>query len=225
MPCAGCLYSCRHKISRVALKTRKFAVLGAELGVALKSFAGAPDGAAVRGKAAGNAAAHMQGCRWYVAAVQPGREDVAEIHLARQGFVSFAPRRLKTIKHARRLTERKVPLFPGYVFVSLDLDLHRWRSVNGTFGVRSLVTAGERPSPVPRGLVEAFIDLTNRSGIMNPTSDLAPGQRVQVLTGPFADFIGTIERLDGKDRVRVLLGMLNGESPVTLDRHMIWPAV
>lgn len=199
--------------------------MGAELGVALKSFAGSPDCTPVRGKAAENAAACMDGCRWYVAAVQPGREDAAEAHLARQDFVSFVPRRLKTVKHARRLTERKAPLFPGYVFVSLDLDLHRWRSVNGTFGVRSLVTTGERPSAVPRGLVESFIDLTNGSGIMSPTSDLAPGQRVQVLTGPFADFIGTIERLDGRDRVRVLLGMLNGESPVTLDRRMLWPAV
>ncbi|MBX3497318.1 MAG: KOW motif-containing protein [Parvibaculum sp.] len=192
--------------------------------MALKSFAGSPDCTPVRGEAAENAAAYMEGCRWYVAAVQPGREDAAETHLARQGFVSFAPRRLKTVKHARRLSERKVPLFPGYVFVSLDLDLHRWRAVNGTFGVRSLVTTGERPSPVPRGLVESFIELTNGSGIMNPANDLAPGQRVQVLTGPFADFIGTIERLDGKDRVRVLLGMLNGEGPVTLDRRMLWPA-
>lgn len=199
--------------------------MGADLDVALKSFAGSPEGTPVRGKASDNAAMCMDGSRWYVAAVQPGREDAAESHLARQGFVSFAPRRLKTVKHARRLTERKVPLFAGYVFVSLDLDIHRWRAVNGTFGVRSLVTAGERPSPVPRGLVESFIDLTNRSGIMNPTADLAPGQRVQVLTGPFADFIGTIERLDGKDRVRVLLGMLNGENPVTLDRRMLWPAV
>ncbi|MDO8837353.1 MAG: transcription termination/antitermination NusG family protein [Parvibaculum sp.] len=198
--------------------------MGAELGVALKSFAGAPDGAVVRGKAPGNAAAHMQGCRWYVAAVQPGREDAVEVHLARQGFVSFAPRRLKTVKHARRLTERKVPLFPGYVFVSLDLDLQRWRSVNGTFGVRSLVTAGDRPSPVPRGLVESFIDLTDMSGTMNAGPDLTPGQRVQVLTGPFADFIGTIERLDSNGRVRVLLGMLNGESPVTMDRNLLWPA-
>ena len=198
--------------------------LGAKLGVALKSIAGSPGVGAIRDGAAGDVPASMAGPRWYVAAVQPGREDAAEAHLARQGFVSFAPRRLKTVKHARRLSERKVPLFPGYVFVSLDLDIHRWRSVNGTFGVRSLVTAGDRPSPVPRGLVESFIELTNGSGIMNPASDLAPGQRVQVLTGPFADFIGTIERLDGKDRVRVLLGLLNGESPVTLDRRMLWPA-
>jgi len=83
--------------------------------------------------------------RWYVAAVQPGREDSAERHLARQGFATFAPRHLRTVRHARRAMTRKVPLFPGYLFVALDLARDRWRSVNGTFGVRGLVAAGPAP--------------------------------------------------------------------------------
>jgi len=162
--------------------------------------------------------------RWYVAAVQPGREGSAERHLARQDFVAFAPRRLRTVRHARKVLTRKTPVFPGYLFVALDLARDRWRSVNGTFGVRGLVAAGERPSPVPRGLVEGFIKLTDDAGVMDVRLALLPGQRVQVLTGPFADLIGTIDRLDGRARVRVLLNLLNGESPVTMERDALWPA-
>jgi len=198
--------------------------VGGEMGAAAENFGEVanPDSEAMGGVGEGALVA-VPG-RWYVAAVQPGREDCAERHLARQGFAAFAPRHLRTVRHARRAMTRKVPLFPGYLFVALDLDRDRWRAVNGTFGVRGLVAAGERPSAVPRGLVEGFIKLTDETGVMDAGPALLPGQRVQVLTGPFADLIGTIDRLDGRARVRVLLNLLNGESPVTMDRDALWPA-
>lgn len=161
---------------------------------------------------------------WYVAAVKSGREDHAERHLERQGFRIFSPRRLKTVRHARRSVERRVPLFPGYVFVSFDMTCCAWRAVNGTFGVRSLVMSGDRPSAVPSGVVEAFIKSTNASGVVDIARELRAGQRVQVLTGPFADFAGTIDRLDDNGRVRVLLELLNGERPVVMGRDAVWPA-
>jgi transcriptional antiterminator RfaH len=37
-----------------------------------------------------------------------------------------------------------------------------------------------------------------------------------VTAGPFADLIGTLERLDDNDRVRVLLDILGGKVPVLL---------
>ncbi|MCF8469388.1 MAG: transcription antiterminator NusG [Parvibaculum sp.] len=161
---------------------------------------------------------------WYVAAVKPGKEDTVERHLDRQGFRSFSPRRLKTVRHARRVMERRVPLFPGYVFVTFDTARCGWRAVNGTVGVRSLVMSGGRPSTVPSGVVEAFIRSTNTFGVVDIGADLRAGQRVQILTGPFADLIGTIDRLDANGRVRVLLNLLNGESPVLMGRDAVWPA-
>jgi transcription antitermination factor NusG len=62
---------------------------------------------------------------------------------------SSLPKRVKTIRHARKLTNVTAPLFPGYIFVQLDLTRDRWRSVNGTFGIASLIMQGERPHAVP----------------------------------------------------------------------------
>ena len=53
------------------------------------------------------------------------------------------------------------PLFPGYIFVELDLDRSAWRSITGTFGVVQLVSTGERPAPVPAGVFE---EITARAG-------------------------------------------------------------
>lgn len=84
--------------------------------------------------------------RWYVAATQVGREDSAESNLRRQGFPVWFPRQKKTVKHARRRIEKIISFFPGYMFVFLDLERDRWRSVNSTIGVRALVMQGGFPS-------------------------------------------------------------------------------
>ncbi|RWL22681.1 MAG: transcription antiterminator NusG [Mesorhizobium sp.] len=165
----------------------------------------------LRRPAAGTAA------RWYAASVFPGKEDVAERHLRMQGFHPFTPRREKTTRHARRIETRPAAYFPGYMFIALDVALQRWRSVNGTFGVRSLIMQGERPLPVPSGLVERFIALTGRDGLLDFSGGLAAGASVRILSGPFAEMIGRLDRLDPAGRARVLVAIMNGEIPVDMD--------
>lgn len=160
--------------------------------------------------------------RWYAVAAKPGQELGAARHLERQGFQTFTPSIVKTVRHARRRTERQVALFPGYLFVRFDIGQCAWRSINGTLGVRSLVMAGERPLPAPRGLVESFIELSDKAGLMQTA--LECGQRVEILSGPFASWVGTVERMDDRGRVFVLLRLMNGESAVAMDRASLWPA-
>ncbi|MER9546235.1 transcription antiterminator NusG [Mesorhizobium sp. M0437] len=155
--------------------------------------------------------------RWYAASVFPGKEHVAERHLRIQGFEPFVPRCEKTVRHARRLETRSAAYFPGYMFIALDLGLQRWRSVNGTFGVRSLVTQGDRPLPVPSGLVERFIASTGEDGLLDFSGGLAAGASVRILSGPLAETIGRLDRLDPAGRARVLVAIMNGEIPVDLD--------
>ncbi|MER8386466.1 transcription antiterminator NusG [Mesorhizobium sp. M1380] len=155
--------------------------------------------------------------RWYAASVFPGKEHVAERHLRIQGFQPFVPRCEKTVRHARRLETRVAAYFPGYMFIALDVALQRWRSINGTFGVRSLVMQGDRPLPVPSGLVERFIALTGRHGLLDFSGGLAAGASVRILSGPFAEMIGRLDRLDPAGRARVLVAIMNGEIPVDLD--------
>lgn len=155
--------------------------------------------------------------RWYAVGVMPGSEEKAECHLRRQGFEPFMPRQRRTIRHARKLIEKKVAFFPGYMFLPLDLSRARWRSVNGTFGVRSLIMQGERPVPCPHGLVERFVEMTGLDGLLDLSSRLDAGQSVRVVSGPLAELIGTIERLDGSGRARVLLKIMNGDISASMD--------
>ena len=94
---------------------------------------------------------------WYAVNTLPHREFRAKGQLENQDFRVFLPQRLKTVRHARKLTNIQAPFFPRYHFIELDLTIHRWRSVNGTFGVNTLVMQGERPLPVPHGIVETML--------------------------------------------------------------------
>jgi len=154
--------------------------------------------------------------RWYAVQCQPHRERTAAAHLSNQDFRVFLPLREKTRRHARRIETVTVPFFPGYLFVQLDLSRDRWRSVNGTLGVVHLVMQGQRPLPAPEGIVEALKENCDAAGVLLWTADLVPGQAVRVLTGPFADLIGELERMTDTGRLRVLLDIMGGRTPVVL---------
>lgn len=165
-----------------------------------------------------------QNGQWFAANIRPNCERKAVLNLERQGFETFLPVQVKTVRHARQSRTVCRPLFPGYLFVALDLRRDRWRSVNGTYGVVALVMSGGQPAQIPCGIVEGLIGMSSPLGVIRFNHELGPGQRVKILTGPFADFIGTLERLDGQGRVRVLLDMMGGRIPVTSRACELMPA-
>jgi transcription elongation factor/antiterminator RfaH len=161
------------------------------------------------------------GQRWYVARSLPRQEARAEFQLVRQGFPVFLPRAIRTVRHARRLRTVKSPVFPSYMFVILDIDRDRWRSVNGTSGIASLIMQGEIPQPVPSGVVENLLRFTDEWGIVRFDRNMREGQSVRVVAGPFSNAIGVLERLDANGRVRVLLDIMNGRVSACLDRSAL----
>ncbi len=170
--------------------------------------------------------AHAGGPRWFAVHSLPHREAGAQQQLENQGFHTFLPRCLKARRHARKVENVLAPIFPRYLFVVLDLDHDRWRSVNGTFGVARLVTmTGDRPQPAPHGVVEALIALADGRDVLrfDGGGRLAVGQKVRILAGPFAEQIGLLQRLDGNGRVRLLLDIMGGRIAVTLPSAALVP--
>lgn len=159
--------------------------------------------------------------RWYVVQTKPFAENRAIIHLERQGHWLFCPRYRKTIRHARKKKNLFAPLFPNYLFVQMDLARDHWRSVNGTRGVARLLTQGDNPQPVPHGIVESLQAQSDGDGVIDWRPSLHIGQTIQIMEGPFTDFVGRLERLDNAGRVRVLLDILGRPVPVNLPREAI----
>jgi transcription elongation factor/antiterminator RfaH len=162
--------------------------------------------------------------RWFLAQTLARMEPQASVQLHRQGFRTYLPQYVRTIRHARQLRTVLAPLFPSYIFVILDLRRDRWLSVRSTVGVARLVGADDRPLPVPHGIVESLIAHAAEANVTLFGDGLQVGERVRIATGPFAEFIGTLERLDNSGRVRVLLNMMRGEVRISLQRSGVVPA-
>ena len=171
-----------------------------------------------------NSGGALNPSRWYAVQCQSHRERIAARHLANQGFLVFLPLRKKLRRHARRVDSVQVPFFPGYLFVQFDPARDRWRSVNGTLGVVRLVMQGDRPTPAPAGIVEALIDACDANNVLRWQAELKPGQSVRVLAGPFADLVGQLDWMTDSGRLRVLLDIMGGSTPVFLPRENVAPA-
>jgi transcription elongation factor/antiterminator RfaH len=163
------------------------------------------------------------GERWFLVHSLPKKERQAEFHLRAQGFRTHLPQIQKTVRHARQLKTVRAPLFPRYLFIILNPSRDPWLSVRSTVGVSHLVSCDGRPIPVPAGVVESLID-HEEDGLALLGSGLAKGQSVRVMIGPFANFVGTLDKLDENGRVRILLEMMGTAIPIALHRSALAPA-
>lgn len=164
----------------------------------------------------------MDGLRWYVVKTLPRRELFAAEQLQNQGFFVFLPKQMKTVRHARRVQTVMGAFFPTYLFVRMDVDRQRWRSINGTFGVSHLVSHGERPVPAPAGVIEDLIAASDERGVLLEGPWLEIGQQVRITHGPFVDQVAIIERFSNAEGVRVLLEIMGAQIAVEARReHLI----
>jgi len=161
--------------------------------------------------------------RWICVHTAPHKEFFAALNLAQQGYRSFVPKVTKTVRHARQTREVSVAFFPRYLFVILASTTQPWRPICGTFGVNSLIMEAGRPKSVPSNIVEALMLATNESGSVDFREDVAVGQSVRMLTGPFADLVGTLMRVDGQGRVAVFLNIMGGERLITTKKAALQP--
>lgn len=148
--------------------------------------------------------------QWYVAQTHPHAEEKAFGHLKRQGFRAYLPRYQKSRRHARKVELVRAPLFPGYLFINLDVSSERWRPIKSTVGIARLICVGDKPLAVPEGIVEDIMSKESDDGlleVMDP-SPWAPGDTVQVTDGPLKGQVGWFQKLTDKDRVMVLLELL-----------------
>lgn len=154
---------------------------------------------------------------WFLAQFKPNSHNIAELNLTRQGFQTFLPMHEETRRTRGKFTTQMRPLFPGYLFVALDILKGGWRTVNSTYGVNRLVSLGTIPRPVPNALVEQLMQRCDSEGRLIPAREFASGDLVLMTKGPFADFVVTIESVSPDRRIWVLMDIIGRQTRVAVN--------
>ncbi|MGH2355136.1 MAG: transcription termination/antitermination protein NusG [Chloroflexota bacterium] len=164
--------------------------------------------------------------KWYVIHTYSGYENkvktnlehrIASMDMTDKIFRVVVPTEEEVeIKNGQRRTVQK-KIFPGYVLVEMVLEDDSWFVVRNTPGVTSFVGSGNTPTPLPEGEVQAILKQM-REEKPQVRVTYQKGNRVKIIDGPFAEFMGTIDDVNTeKDKLRVLVSMFGRETPVELD--------
>jgi transcriptional antiterminator NusG len=115
----------------------------------------------------------------------------------------------------RRTVEKRV--FPGYILVHMKLDERALNVVRATNGVTRFVGMGSKPTPLTMAEVNQIM---RRMQAEAPKLrvNFRTAQKVRIIDGPFADFMGMVDKIDTeRAKVTVLVSFFGRDTPVELD--------
>ena len=94
------------------------------------------------------------------------------------------------------------------MFVSVNSDLAPLSTINSTIGVSKLVSFECKPKPLPVQLISGLMLRCDASGTLLLSKSLSEGDSVEMLTGPFVNFIATVDTIDPEQRIWVLMDFM-----------------
>lgn len=170
--------------------------------------------------------------KWYVVKTMTGMENKVlkllkerVVNLKMSEYVNeiLVPEEtvLTNVNGKKRKIKKK--FFPGYVLIKMLMNDKTWHLVKGTDKVSGFV-GGTKDSPAPISDDEAAYMLGQaEEGHAKPraTVDVSEGDSVRVIEGPFKTFIGTVDAVNEKGKIRVNVSIFGRPTPVDLDFSQI----
>ena len=145
--------------------------------------------------------------RWYIVTTYSGYENSVKQDLERRResmnmtdliYQVLVPEEIKEVVDKKGKKKEKVEkLFPGYVFVEMEvegeMDEDAWFMVRNTPKVTGFLGSsggGTKPVPVPKAEMDAILDKLGL--IQKPTFDINVGDKIEVTNGAFIGTVGDV---------------------------------
>jgi len=147
---------------------------------------------------------------WVLIYTKPRQEIKANENLRRQGFKTFLPLIAPTNKNSE--FKSLVPVFPRYFFAQINFELDNWTSIKSSYGVSHIVMFSEKFTSIPNNIIKLIQDKLDASGIYKEDVsivDYQKGDPISIKDGRFAGIDAIFLSKKSKDRVRLLLKLLN----------------
>jgi transcriptional antiterminator RfaH len=150
--------------------------------------------------------------KWYAIQSKVHKENLVCEQLYLRNIETFFPRvRVRPVNPRARKVK---PYFPGYVFGRVDLEQVGRSFLEWIPGAIGIVNFGEEPAPVSDQLISTLQQhLKTVNGSVTQMSEMFQrGDLVAIQGGVFAGYEAIFDaRLPGRDRVEVLLNMIQGQ--------------
>jgi transcriptional antiterminator NusG len=166
--------------------------------------------------------------KWYIAKTLTGQENKVQKAL-RENIVNhkmnhlfskiLVPEETLVTNAAGKKRTIKKKFFPGYILIRMVMNDNTWHLVNSTEKITGFV-GGTATKPAPITEQEAAYMLGQmEEGYKKPRTSVnfTEGDSVKVIEGPFASFVGTIEAVNEKGKVKVNVSIFGRPTPVELD--------
>ena len=118
---------------------------------------------------------------------------------------------------SKRRSKRK--FFPGYVLIKMVMSDRTWHLVKDTEKIMGFVGGtSDKPAPITDEEA-AYMTSQAEDGAKHQRTSVSfsEGDSVKVTEGPFASFVGTVEAVSEKGKVKVNVSIFGRPTPVELD--------
>ena len=168
--------------------------------------------------------------RWYIVHTYSGYENKVKSNLEKRiEYMNMSDRIFRVEVPQKTVTqikngkkhEKDEKIFPGYVLVEMIMDEDSWYVVRHTAGVTKFVGSAKKPIPAKESEIKKIIHRST-SQVQKIELDVKAGDKIRIISGPFADFVGDItEVYPDKAKLRVSVSVFGRETPVELEYKQI----
>ena len=120
--------------------------------------------------------------------------------------------------------EKKKKMFPGYVLVEMIMSDEAWYIVRNTPGVTGFIGSsgkGAKPTPLLPSEIDKILAGIGMSRV-NIESEMAVGDKVSIIDGPFKGMMGKVDSIDlENNRLNVLIDLFGQETPVEVEVYQV----
>ncbi len=163
--------------------------------------------------------------RWYVIQVYTGFEDIVKTDLEKrikeedleELFGDILIPTGSVVGFFSEDIDKKEKIFPGYLLIQMEMSGESFRLVSSTSRVARFL-GGESPAPLSdKEIDRIFSQMEGKLLVSSEKEPFSVGNEVQICSGPFAGFIGMIDKVDEeKERLTVMVSIFGRLTPVEL---------
>jgi transcription antitermination factor NusG len=163
--------------------------------------------------------------RWYAVWTKSRQEKAAAARLSTVGVSHYLPLRSELRQWSDRKQTVHSPLFPGYLFVQLDVCGGGKLEVLKAPGVVGFVGNLSGPLPIPENQIESVRKAASYGEDCCSRPLLNQGDRVRVIRGALAGIEGTLQRHGAKSQLIIAIEMIQRSVVVTVSEEDVEPAI